>query len=503
METISFISFAVIALAALILVGFKSLKVSSLLKFLTFVGVGTYFSLAYGGNSYLLIALIGIVSINYLISSLPQFNWKGTPYIAILSSSFLFWWLGYNGILELNGDSFALTNKFSVLGSLIAAISPMLVKMKSFALSKLFKLNTNNVESALTLFFVATSIYFTVFGVGVLGIYITMSFYLLSSFYYSSLESKFPLLLGLLLVSSIDPQGLNMMQGDTLLGLIAGVFALLFTDKITTNTIKPNVIYLITVVFLGIIFSGLYFAGNMHPSMGGADALIYGIIGISIASIFLSSDELAIGLAMFVFIIATGLSKITSTDSSALPVMEDEKSSITNNSNDIAIHYTSLDGLFGAYQIDSDSSKIDFFLGQKNETKGLFKRVEGKVVFRDKIEESSFEIQLSLADFTTFNKYRDESLMGEEYFKADKYSKMQFQSSKIEKMDSLSYQITGVFNMLGKKNEEVVSLKRIANDDGVYLVGEGLIDRTKYGMTPSITEGNKVTFSYKIRLNQK
>jgi polyisoprenoid-binding protein YceI len=162
--------------------------------------------------------------------------------------------------------------------------------------------------------------------------------------------------------------------------------------------------------------------------------------------------------------------------------------------------FLSFNGVVGNYQIVDDSSSVSFTLGKKNETKGAFKKISGSIEFKEKIDKSTFEINLAMADFTTFNKFRDESLVSEEYFNVDKFPTITFKSNQLTKVDSLNYELTGIFEMLGKKLEEKITLQRVQSNQGIVITGKGKIDRTKYGMTPSATEGNIVTFEYQARL---
>ncbi|MBL4862391.1 MAG: YceI family protein, partial [Crocinitomicaceae bacterium] len=63
-----------------------------------------------------------------------------------------------------------------------------------------------------------------------------------------------------------------------------------------------------------------------------------------------------------------------------------------------------------------------------------------------------------------------------------------------------TYEIQGEFTMLGITKELPVTLRRIEMGDKIMIVGSGEIDRTLFGMIPSATEGNVVTFEYQVEI---
>lgn len=502
MSLISIIAFAIIFLATVTVQLANYKKATTLLTFLSFIAIGTCLIGNFGGDNYLLLAIISLVSINFVLASMTQNSKIWLKYMFVAMSIAIFFILGHKGVLELNGENFVLLNKFSIAGIIVAGFSPLFVMLKGKALARLFGVNSEKTQDSITHFFIGVGLYFTIFGAGYVGIYLTLSFYLLSSFYHQNLRTTYPMLYGLLLIAYFHNIDVNLIQGDSIFGFFIGLFGLLFISNIELENKRHKILFIITLLFFSLSTIGILLAGNMHPAMGGLDALLFVIFGLAIGSLLKKKEEIGIGLLSLVFTIGLFYTIGNNLDEDAAII--DEKRVDSNYINpDNRETYLILNGIEGKFQLVEDSSRVDFFLGQNNETKGAFKKVNGMVTFNNKAELTEFNIELSLADFTTFNKYRDESLVGEEYFKADKFPKMFFNSSKVEQVDSTKYKLTGEFEMLGVKQQEVMTLHRVASATGICLVGNGLIDRTKYGMTPSITEGNKVTFNYKVLLNQK
>jgi polyisoprenoid-binding protein YceI len=159
--------------------------------------------------------------------------------------------------------------------------------------------------------------------------------------------------------------------------------------------------------------------------------------------------------------------------------------------------------LSGNYTIVPDASLVDFKLGKKGkETKGQFKKVSGSFSIPDDLSKAKVNVVMDMKDFTTFNKMRDKSLAGEDYFKTDQYPKMTFKGSGFEEKGENVYEVAGTFTMLGKSKPVTIKLQRIEMEDRIVLIGSGSLDRTEFGMTPNANEGNVVSFNYQAELQK-
>jgi polyisoprenoid-binding protein YceI len=159
----------------------------------------------------------------------------------------------------------------------------------------------------------------------------------------------------------------------------------------------------------------------------------------------------------------------------------------------------------GNYKIEKENIDFTFELGPKGgRTKGKFKALVGDVKVAEQIENSEFDVKLNVLDLTTMNKFRDESLMGAEYFNVAKFPLITFKSKKLVAKNDL-YELTGEFTMLGVKKSQIVNVKLVSGTgEGVkpVLIGKGSIDRTMFGMKPDPKEGNVVDFRFTIQLDK-
>jgi polyisoprenoid-binding protein YceI len=165
----------------------------------------------------------------------------------------------------------------------------------------------------------------------------------------------------------------------------------------------------------------------------------------------------------------------------------------------------SLDSIKGNYIINEKTVQLNFLLGPKGGiTKGAIKSFSGKIQIAKDVKKSKFSIVLPVSNLTTFNKYRDESLVEKEYFHVDLYPEMTYVVSKLEVKED-HYVMKGNFKMLGISKPLDVELKYIgkfdSGDDKVpVLLGKSTIDRTLFGMKPDSKEGNVLDFEFKIEL---
>ena len=410
----------------------------------------------------------------------------------------------YSGLnvnhLEL---SYNVVNKFSVLGIALAALIPVISKLKMVTLAKLFGMDLKEMENAIGVFILGIAIYLSVFGAGFVGLFIISAIISISAFYQNiwlkiSVSAIVLAMMGNLALH-LGVTEVDLMGGDVLFGAFIGAFGVYILSRLFDDENK-NIIVSLVIVFIALGASfGLGYAGFSHANMGGLDALIAVLFGAAILNAFKGNVYASTSLSSTLFVLCIVVPHLFVNEE--LDSFEKEMVVANSTSGEsIEVELADMDEIEGAYQILADSSKISFYLGQKDETKGAFKKVNGSIVIAEKPSESEFNIELSLSDLTTFNKFRNESLMGPEYFDAEKFPKMTFTSEKMEKMSENVFEAKGTFEMLGVQKPQVVTVKRLKTNEGVWLVGEGTIDRTIYGMTPSSTEGNIVTFSYKVLL---
>jgi polyisoprenoid-binding protein YceI len=90
--------------------------------------------------------------------------------------------------------------------------------------------------------------------------------------------------------------------------------------------------------------------------------------------------------------------------------------------------------------------------------------------------------------------------MSSDYFDQKKFPKVTFVSKSISEEGNDTFKVTGDFTMLGVSKDVDVTMQRIESEKGNVLIGKGVLDRTLFGMAPSSSEGNVVSFNYEVLL---
>jgi polyisoprenoid-binding protein YceI len=262
---------------------------------------------------------------------------------------------------------------------------------------------------------------------------------------------------------------------------------------------------------LSVLF-GILLLFTQKSDLGGMDAFIGALVGISITLSLFPTFLLAETLAAFVIAggIFFGPMLINQEEKAALNLSVSSPKEIGSKNkipevSPFELKGVSLDSIIGLYQIDPTTAKLNFQLGPKGGiTKGAFKSFSGEINITSSIQNTTFSIQLPLSKLTTFNKYRDESLLAPEYFGADKFPEMTYKSASLSSKED-SYELKGKFTMLGVSKDLPIQMKYIgmveSNGKKVpVLIGKSSIDRTMFGMKPDSKEGNVVAFEFKVEL---
>ena len=158
--------------------------------------------------------------------------------------------------------------------------------------------------------------------------------------------------------------------------------------------------------------------------------------------------------------------------------------------------------IIGEYRFDPSYSRVTFQLGPKGGvTKGAIKEFSGTVYVDAAIEKSRFEVNLPLNQLTTFNAYRDESLVEETYFNVSKFPDMRFEAKSMSSLND-AMTLKGFFMLRGVRLPLNVDVKYVGKSESgaPIIVGKSTIDRTKFGMKPDAKEGNVVTFEFRAEL---
>ena len=299
--------------------------------------------------------------------------------------------------------------------------------------------------------------------------------------------------------------------GKNILGLFVGIFG----GRIITQISKERPFFLAQRIGFSVLFTGILAAlgyfGTIKADLGGMDGYVAGIIGFAI--VFFTNGQNSNALFVAPLLLATGVivAELTlNTEElalSTLPVEGKQKSDGKIKSTDEASSVFDQKGLswsdiVGNYRIDASHAQVTFQLGPKGGiTKGAIKQFSGTVRVDETLEKSRFEVLLPLNQLTTFNAYRDESLVEEAYFNVAKFPDMRFEAKSLSVVDD-ALTLQGFFTLRGVKLPLSVDVKYVGKTDSgaPVIVGKSTIDRTKFGMKPDAKEGNVVDFEFRAEL---
>lgn len=400
---------------------------------------------------------------------------------------------------------------FIALGYLL----PQMVGLKAMALKKVLGLEEGEAINIVGPVFLGLLIFSSMFFHSTAGIMLVTIGLWTNSLNYNGQGKNLALFsLAMLMVYSYIGIGnldsVDFTLGKTIEGLLFGVFSGLIITRLTALARKQLLAAVLSLFMVFSLFAMLLLLGTQKTDLGGIDAFVAGIFGMAL--IFLSDPDpkwksVALSTAFFVGMIIIPFTiekdevkgEFSSVVTPKTEVLKEQEKDLFDQVG------SDLKGIVGDYEIAKENLLFDFELGPKGgRTKGRFKSIKGKVLIAEVVEQSIFDIELNVSDLTTMNKFRDESLMGEEYFDVSRFPKMTFRS-RVLKAKGDSYELTGDFVMLGVKKSQIVQMKLIENDtssSAPILIGKGSVDRTMFGMKPDPKEGNVVDFEFRIQLNK-
>ena len=472
----------------------------------TAIGLFLLGNVSGGGDS--LMVLVGLVAFNFLLSKIGALR---KPYIRLLGplvsiGTYLF--IYKDASVELLGDGYPLVNKFLVMGAVLATVSHTFGALKIAAIRKIFGIeDTAGIQRSITILLLGIGMFLGDFAASSIGLFTIAGAYLMASFYEEgeAINWTLPVLAGSTMISMLTLTGesaADLFGGDVLMGIMLGVFGMYLLHELWYAKKRSLPLLLISYLIIIGVALGALFAFSIYPRMGGMDAFIGVMLGVGLAQVLIGKGF--IGISLIAWLIAGGSvlpqMLVNEEEAAFQQEMVGKEEGNEESIEEEIIQYAPLSDLKGTFKLNPENAKVSFVLGKKGETKGAFKQVNGTVVLAEEVEKSSFEIQLDLEDFTTFVSYRDESLMGPDYFDQKKFPGMTFKGTKLVKKEGDFYEIQGEFTMLGVSNPLNVTVARVEEEGKNVLIGEGKIDRTTFGMSPSATEGNVVSFEYKVEL---
>lgn len=448
------------------------------------------------------------------IKKIESLNWK---FIFPIASILLFLipsgiQINFNEyILELS----SLSSLFIIgFGSMIIPIARLKVKI----IAKPFDiLNKDQLEHSVVLLLAGIGIFISSFFASYFGVYLFAFGFLASTFYHNNSYQNtlgFILLFSSLnlLMSLVGIDVLDLSLGKSAEGLLFGAaLFLLMKSMLSARSYKPLATG-IAFLLLVLVMSGLLLIGTQKADFGGVDSFIIALLALSFGFALEMKGHLGIvvvslllGFGLILASLTVNPEEADSTKNSLVLLNENKGNKIEEKKSLFESKGISLDSIVGNYTINPETALLNFELGPKGgRTKGAFKKVLGDIQIKSNLSSSTFSVDLPVNELTTFNKYRDESLMDAGYFNVKKFDKMTFKTSALTAKGD-GYELKGAFTMLGVVKNITVQVKYIgkSSNGNPILVGKSSLDRTEFGMKPDPKEGNVVDFEFSVELLQK
>ena len=462
-------------------------------------------------------SLISLLAINFLLSRWLKFE---NPFLRILPPliSFailiaLFW----NDSFIYLGENFNISDKATFVLPLLGIIMYEFARIKLQILKKFFGMQ-DSVLNMIMPFLIGITALIGAFNAQGYGVFLVGTGFLAASFY-NPIGSKHILhsILTISLVWMFASQNsielIDLRFPKVIGGLFVGAFVGGFALQVWSVEKRKNLAVLLSYFLSAFMFVGVLIAGVLvNSSFGGVEAFLGALVGFALTNSVMYSKEddqeihqAPVTMSTLVLIILVGLivpPMLVNEEELAVQKTLESIAPKNDKGEEIEIPFVSFSGLTGKHEIIQESSVISFKLGSDGSvTKGAIKEFSGTFNFTDELTNSTFDIKLPVLNLTTFMGMRDKSLMGDDYFKQEKFPSMKFSGSKMKVNDKENgYEMMGVFEMMGVKKDQKVQIHRIEEEGKIILVGSGEIDRREFGMADDPREGNIVSFEFKVEL---
>jgi hypothetical protein len=355
------------------------------------------------------------------------------------------------------------THKDVLILPLIALFFVYAGKFKGMLLEKLFPIQqaySREIISTLSLglFALIASIFGGNYGLILIAIIYTSShFYGESDFRSSIALLTLSILNHLVFQLEIELPTLN--SAAVFLGLFVGIGSVLWINMYDDEKVKTSmfgkITQLLVPMFLIVAFFGL---DKVKEHLGGSSAIFAILIAFALTASFVKANYQThyLSISVFALLILTTTPKFYPKMDDLIPVNEKLKSVQVNNEKQekpdlFAIEGKDLSEIIGKWKINTKESKVRFELGPKTaRTKGYFSEISGKISIQDDIEASTFSIQLPVKSLSTFNNYRDESLMSAEFFNEAKFPSISINTKRLKQEGDKAY-LVGTIEMMGVK----------------------------------------------------
>lgn len=463
-------------------------------------------------NGYVLAGLLtGILLVNIAFS----YFWKGKsilwPPLFVFISSFLLLTFGEQ-VFNYRDFSVQLSSIGIFLIPFLGACVVPIANAKERVLGIFFKIDFKNRQG------ISRSVYFFLFGIFILishflASYVGIALFSLgfgaSLFYNKSSNVLWNMLLALLAVTLLGYfagqaaiSESSLLNGRVVTGIFISGFISLFIN--TLQRAKSNKRLATLLMWFVLLFfpSILILAVSQNVNFGGADTYIGLLVGFSMSAIYgvntrKNDTVLAVYLALGIFWIPLTVNK----EEQELTKIELPQRADNRITDPFEMASQRID-LLGEYSIISKNAQLSFELGQTgSRTKGAFKTVLGKFIFG---ENNLIQVDIPVKSLTTFNSYRDESLMEEAYFFEEKHPSIHFESTSIIKKGK-SYEVKGKFTMLKSTKELTLEMKYLGKStetNNLIFIGRSSLNRVDFGMKSDPKEGDIVDFQFKVELSK-
>lgn len=463
--------------------------------------------------------LIALLALNFLLSRWAKLRKPFLRLLPPIGTFAIFLGIFWNDSFVYLGDNFNISDKATIILPILGIVTYEVANVNMSFLQRYFGMR-NSAENIQMPFFIGIAALIGAFNAQGYGVFLVAAGFTAGSFY-NTIGSKHVLhsLLAVSLVwmfaSANDLQIVDLRFPKVIGGLFVGAFVGLLIQQVWSIERKKYWALIFSYLFCLLVFIGMIdFETRLHPSFGGVEAYLGGLIGFAIANSVLYFQErkehlrqAPIMMTGLIMIILVGMIfpplYINEEEEAILKTLE-VKTEVSEEGEEPEVSYISFEDLSGKHTIVSEESVISFKLGPTGSvTKGAIKNFTGSFNFSEDIVKSTFDIKLPVVNLTTFVPMRDKSLMDEAYFNEGEFPLMRFKGNRFKVNDAENgYEMIGQFEMLGVKKEQNVMIHRVEEDGKVVLVGNGKIDRRDFGMSDDPREGNEVEFEFKVLLSK-
>lgn len=416
---------------------------------------------------------------------------------------------------------------FAVLG----ALTPILIHLAKLGIGNLVlrfgniewkEQQENQLETAVAYAFIAGITLMSNLFLGSVGILVTTVFYtstvlisqnklgLNSLISFASASSLILINFLFYFITLGKFEELNLLRGEVLEGFFLAGFILVLHRMFAAFSAKSEGKWKVLFILKNLIVPTLLvilvlFMFKIKENLGGILSISGLVAGLAFANIIFALFTNRISIPVHLLVLGIGLFL----SPNFIPIVIESKADISFLQKDSQVPAEeqageSLETVKGKWQINPDKSTLKFELGPKtSRTKGEFNDFSGYINVPTGIERTTFYVKISVKSLTTFMDIRDEHLMGKDYFNAEKFALIKFESENvIEKGDE--YEAPGVFTMMGVEKEIKVTFKVLGSTEKegkkiMILKGKANLDRTDFGMTPDESIGNIVDVDFEVQ----